>query len=80
MKITVDLPEAELREICAITGIKKKGPAIRKLLEQSLLLQRRARIAEKFISGEWSAELKSFEPTREAGRQADQTLSEAWRD
>jgi len=32
MKITVDLPENELTEICEITGINKKGPAIRKLL------------------------------------------------
>jgi hypothetical protein len=32
MKITVDLPETELAEICEITGISKEGPAIRRLL------------------------------------------------
>ena len=34
MKITVELPENELAEICEITGISKKGPAIRKLLAE----------------------------------------------
>ena len=44
MKITVELPEAELRAICELTGIRKKGPAIRKLLGDSLMLQRRLEV------------------------------------
>ena len=38
MKITVDLPDSELCEITRITGIAKKGPAIRKLVSDALLM------------------------------------------
>jgi len=80
MKITVDLPESELTEICEITGIAKKGPAIRKLLADTLQTQRRAKIAEKFLTGQWSAELKAFEACKAADRSQSRTLSEQWRD
>jgi hypothetical protein len=63
MKITVELPESELAEICEITGVSKKGPAIRKLLTDTLRAQRRATIAGKFLTGEWSADLDGFEAT-----------------
>ncbi len=80
MKITVDLPETELVEICEITGISKKGPAIRRMLADTLQAQRRAKIAGKFLSGQWSAELKGFEAAKAADRAKSQTLSEQWRD
>jgi hypothetical protein len=80
MKITVDLPESELREITRITGIAKKGPAIRKLLTDTLMLQRRAEISSKFLSGEWSAELQGYEESRASDRQETVTLAESWRD
>jgi len=80
MKITVDIPEAELAEVCEITGIAKKGPAIRKLLTDTLLAQRRAKIAEKFLSGQWSADLDDFEKSKVADRTQTQTLSAKWRD
>jgi len=80
MKITVELPETELLEICEITGISKKGPAIRKLLADTLQTQRRARIAGKFLSGQWSAQLQDFEATKAADRAQSQTLTEQWRD
>ena len=80
MKITVDLPESELREITRITGISKKGPAIRKLLTDALQLQRRAAISGKFLSGEWSTELEGFEAAKAAERAETLTLSESWRD
>jgi hypothetical protein len=80
MKITVELPESELAEICAITRIAKKGPAIRKLLADTLRTQRRARIAGKFLTGEWSADLKGFEAAKTADRAQSQSLSEQWRD
>jgi len=80
MKITVELPENELVEICEITGITKKGPAIRKLLADTLQTQRRAKIAGKFLSGQWSAGLKGFEAAKVADRTQSQTLSEQWRD
>ena len=80
MKITVDLPESELREISRITGIAKKGPAIRKLVADTLLLQRRAEVSAKFLSGEWSAKLDGYEATRAAERAKTQTLADKWRD
>lgn len=80
MKITVELPDDEFREICELTGIAKKGPAIRKLLADSVMLQRRARISEKFLTGEWSAALDGFEAAKEEDRRSARTLAEQWRD
>jgi hypothetical protein len=80
MKITVELPDNELREICEITGIRKKGPAIRKLVEDSLMIERRRRIARKFMEGAYSAELSGFETAKKAELESSQTLSELWRD
>ncbi len=59
----VSLPESDLRKICQLTGIWKKGPAIRKVVDDVLRLERRAEISQKFLSGEWSAELDTFEAT-----------------
>lgn len=80
MKITVELPDSELREICEITGIRKKGPAIRKLLADSLMLRRRTRISQKFLSGEWSAELEGYEAAKNAELTQAKTLADQWRD
>ena len=80
MKITVDLPESDLREICLLTGIGKKGPAIRKLVTDSLMLRKRAEISAKFVSDEWSAELGAVDTSRQADRRSAQTLAEAWND
>lgn len=80
MKITVDLPETELTEICEITGIAKKGPAIRKLLADALQTRRRAKISGKFLTGQWSAELKDFETAKSSDRAKSHTLSGQWRD
>lgn len=80
MKITVELPDAEWRAICEITGIQKKGPAIRKLLADAVRQQQRAIIAQKFVSGEWSAELEGYESAKVAEKQKANTLAEQWRD
>lgn len=78
MKITVELPESELQEICQITGLTKKGPAIRKLLSDSLQRQRRARTLIKFRTGEWSARLEGYEAARRQDHLTAQTLADAW--
>ena len=67
MKVTVELSDSELKHVCRVTGERKKGPAIRKLVADALLMKRREEIAGKFISGEWGTELAGFE----AGRAAD---------
>ncbi|TLD69520.1 hypothetical protein FEM03_17765 [Phragmitibacter flavus] len=69
-----------MEEITRLTGITKKGPAIRKLLADTLTMQRRAEIAAKFVSGEWSAELEGYEAAQVADRQHSTTLAEQWRD
>jgi hypothetical protein len=68
MRITVELPDSEIKEICRITGESKKGPAIRKLVADALMLKRRQALMQKFISGEWGVELKGFEEARAAER------------
>ena len=68
MKITVELSETDLKEICRLTGERKKGPAIRKLVADALLMKRREIVARKFLSGEWGVELKGFEAAQEAER------------
>ena len=79
MKITVEMSDSELKEVCRVTGERKKGPAIRKLVADALLLKRRAALAQKFISGEWGVELKSFEAGQAADQKRDATGAQRWR-
>lgn len=80
MKIIVELPEEEMREICELSGTQKKGPSIRILLDDALQLRRRARVSQKFLTGEWSAELDGYEAVKANERQTARTLGEKWRD
>ena len=80
MKITVELPENDLHDICRLTGISKKGPAIRHLVDEALQLARRKEIAQKFVSGEWGVELSGYEESKAGGRTAARNRSAAWRD
>jgi hypothetical protein len=75
MKVTVELSDKEMAEILDLTGERKKGPAIRRLMEEALQLRRRAQIAQRFLSGEWGVELEAFEADRERDRQRDQGLA-----
>ena len=79
MKITVDLPDSELKEICFFTGEKKKGPAIRKMVTDALMLKRREMLSQKFISGEWGTDLAIFEKGKLRDRQASKKREQAWR-
>jgi hypothetical protein len=80
MKITVDISDSDIKEICRVTGEKKKGPAIRKLVADALLLKRREKLAQKFINSEWGVELKGFEAAQAADRNADMRNEERWRE
>ena len=62
-----------------MTGEKKKGPAIRKLVADALMLKRREELAQKFISGDWGVEFKGFEATQEADRRAESQGRQRWR-
>jgi hypothetical protein len=71
MKITVEIPDSDIKEICRVTGEKKKGPAIRKLVADALMLKRREKLAQKFIEGKWGVDLKGFEAAQTADEEAD---------
>ena len=68
MKITVELSDAELRDVIRFTGKKQKGPAIRKLVVDALMLHRRAASTDKFMSGEWSVNFPHFDKLRALDR------------
>ena len=79
MKITVDLPDSEVNEICDFTGEKKKGPAIRKMVTDALMMKRREMLSQKFISGEWGVDLATFEQGKSQDRQAGKKRDQKWR-
>lgn len=68
MKVTVELSEQEMAEVLELTGERKKGPAIRRLMEEALQQRRRAQIAQRFLSGEWGVELDTYEADQERER------------
>jgi len=79
MKITVEISDSELKEIRHFTGEKKKGPAIRKMVADALMLRRRQAIGEKFISGKWGTDLTGFEKARTTERQEAGKQAGKWR-
>jgi hypothetical protein len=75
MKVTVELSDQEMAEILELTGERKKGPAIRRLMEEALQQHRRAQIAQRFLSGEWGVELETYEADQQRQRQRDQEFA-----
>lgn len=75
MKVTVELSDSEMAEILELTGERKKGPAIRRLMEEALQQRRRAQIAQRFLSGEWGVELDTYEDDQKRERQRAQETS-----
>jgi hypothetical protein len=74
MKISVEFSASEMDEIRRLTGESKKGPAIRKIVVDALMMKKREEIARRFISGEWSADLKGFEEGRRKDREKAERL------
>jgi hypothetical protein len=79
MRVTVEISDADMREICLVTGESNEGPAIRRLLNDALLLKRRELIAAKFMSGEWGVELEGFEAGQDFDRKAEERDEQRWR-
>ena len=79
MKVTVELSDSELKDVCRLTGERKKGPAVRKLVIDALTMRKREEIAEKFITGQWGTELAGFESSRSADRAAAEKRGSKWR-
>ncbi|MGJ8696058.1 MAG: hypothetical protein ACSHYF_07055 [Verrucomicrobiaceae bacterium] len=80
MKVTVELDPAEISELCALTGETKKGPAVRKVVTDAIMMEKRRKISDQFVSGEWSAELEDFENSRANERQGTSILRGLWQD
>jgi len=64
-----------MAEILVLTGERKKGPAIRRLMEEALQQRRRAQITQRFLSGEWGVELDTYEADQERERARAQEIS-----
>ena len=75
MKVTVELSDQEMAEILNITGERKTGPAIRRLMEEALQQRRRAQIVQRFLSGEWGVELETYEADQERERLQAQEIA-----
>lgn len=57
----MELSETEMTEFPDLTGERKTGPAIRRLMQEALPQRQRARIAQCFLSGARGLELDSTE-------------------
>jgi len=75
MKVSVELSDTEMAEILDLTGERKKGPAIRRLMEEALQQRRRAQIAQRFLCSEWGVELETYEADQQRERQRDQEFA-----
>jgi hypothetical protein len=75
MKLTVELSDQEMAEVLKLTGERKKGPAIRRLMEEALQQRRRAEIAQRFLSGEWGVDLETYEADQERERLRAQKIA-----
>lgn len=79
MKITVEFSEKEMREICRATGEKKKGPAIRKFVQDELMMVRRREFVRKCVTGEIGFEFKGYDEGKKFERKATKRKAALWR-
>jgi hypothetical protein len=79
MKITVELSEKELKEVCRATGEKKKGPAIRKLVQKELMMRQRREFVRKCVAGEIGFEFKGYDEGKKLERKATERKAALWR-
>lgn len=70
MKITVDLPEKDLKDIMRYSGVRKKGPAIAKFLALELMLKRRRELSDEVMSGKVRLEFPHHETAQELDRKS----------
>ena len=61
MKITVDIPDEDLKDIMRFSGGKKEGPAIAKFLAFALMLRRRRELSDEVMSGKVRFEFPHWE-------------------
>jgi len=71
MKITVDIPDEDLKDIIRFSGEKKKGPAIAKFLATGLMFQRRRELSNEVMSGKFRADFPDWEEMRKIDRETN---------
>ncbi len=69
MKITVDIPDKDLKDIMRFSGEKKKGPAIAKFLATKLMLERRRELSDEVMSGKFRVDFPAWEEMRRLDRE-----------
>ena len=69
MKITVDIPEDDLKDILRFSGEKKKRPAIVRLVAAQLMLRRRRELSDEVMAGKFRVELPDWEETPKRERE-----------
>jgi len=70
MKITVEVPAHDLKDIMRFSGEKKKGPAIAKFLASELMLRRRRELSDEVMSGKVRFEFPNYEALQDLDRQS----------
>lgn len=70
MKITVELPEKDLKDIMRFSGEKKKGPAIVKFLATGLMLRRRRELSDEVMSGKVRLKFPHYEAMQALDRKS----------
>ncbi len=71
MKITVDIPENDLKDIMRFSGEKKKGPAIARFLATKLMLERRRELSDEVMSGKFRVDFPAWEEMRRLDRESN---------
>jgi len=69
MKITVEIPENDMKDILRFSGEKKKGPAIVKLVASQLQLRRRRELSDEVMAGRFRVPLPDWEESRKRERE-----------
>ena len=69
MKITVDIPEKDMKDILRLSGERKKGPAIVKLVAAQLMLCRRRELSDEVMAGKFRVALPDPEEARKRARE-----------
>jgi hypothetical protein len=70
MKITVEVPDKDLKDIIRFSGEKKKGPAIAKFIASGLMLRRRRELSDEVMSGKLRFEFPNYEALQELDRKS----------
>ena len=70
MKITVDIPDKDLKDIMRFTGEKKKGPAIARLVADTLMLKRRRELSDEVACRGVKFEFSHYEVMHELDRKS----------